>query len=311
MHEYPRILYLGTPGISSFVLEGLISAGYNVVGVLAQPDKEVGRKRILEEVPTKKVALKHNIPVFQPAKVRLDYQFAQELQPDLIICFAYGQIIPQGLLDIPHLGALNLHGSLLPQYRGASPMQMALINDDKVTGITLMQMIDKMDAGLMYAKKEITIDDKDNFTSLAEKMKVAALHLLLESLPLYLDEKLPGIAQNEDEVTFAGLIKREQEHLDIRQPKSKIIGWVRALSEEPGAYLLWEDQIIKMLEVEAINDQVEAPIGTIIQANKNGLFIQVSDGQLEIKRLQMAGKRPMTSKEFVNGRQGLEGEIWL
>ena len=152
MKKETRILFMGTPEIASHILEGLINADYNIVGLIAQQDKPVGRKGIIEPVPTKKVAMKYNIPVYQVAKIRLDYEFVKEINPDLIITCAYGQIVPQGLLDIPRLGSINVHGSLLPKYRGASPIQQALINNDEVSGVTIMEMIDKMDAGKMYFK---------------------------------------------------------------------------------------------------------------------------------------------------------------
>ena len=181
--EQLRVIFMGTPNISAKVFEAMIEAGYNFVGLIAQPDRPVGRHGELEKVPTKVVAEKSNIPVFQPLKIRKEYEFVKELNPDIIITLAYGQIVPQGLLDIPKYGCLNLHGSLLPKYRGAAPIQFALINNEKVTGMTLMEMIDKMDAGRMYAKKEVAIDENDNTTSLFEKMGEAAKQLILEALP--------------------------------------------------------------------------------------------------------------------------------
>ena len=154
-----KLLFMGTPEISAYVFEKMIEAGYRFVGLVAQPDHPVGRKGIIEKVPTKVVAEKYNIPVFQPEKIRLDYSFMEEIKPDLVITLAYGQIVPQGFLDIPKYGCLNLHGSLLPKYRGASPVQSVLINNEKVTGVTLMEMVKAMDAGRMYAKKEIVIEE--------------------------------------------------------------------------------------------------------------------------------------------------------
>ena len=141
MKEYPKIVFMGTPEIASYILEGLIKEGYNIVGVVSQEDKPVGRKGILTPPPVKVVASSNNIPVYQPRKIREDFSFMKEINPDLIITCAYGQIVPQGLLDIPKLGSINVHGSLLPKYRGASPIQQALINGDKVTGVTIMEMI--------------------------------------------------------------------------------------------------------------------------------------------------------------------------
>ena len=160
---------MGTPSISSKVLEGLIENGYQVVAVIAQPDRPVGRKKILEPVPTKVVAEKYNIPVFQPVKIRKEFDFVYDLKPDVIVTLAYGQIVPQALLDIPKYGAINLHGSLLPKYRGAAPIQYALMNNEKVSGMTLMKMVKEMDAGEMYDKEIVAIDEEDNMTSLFER----------------------------------------------------------------------------------------------------------------------------------------------
>ena len=202
MAKQTRILFMGTPEIASYILEGLIQNGYNIIGVVAQMDKPVGRKGIIEPVPTKKVAIKYNIPVYQPQKIRLSYQFVEEIKPDLIVTCAYGQIVPQGLLDIPRLGSINVHGSLLPKYRGASPIQQSLINNDSVSGVTIMEMIDKMDAGCMYYKKEIPLLEDDNFTSLYDKMKVAGLEALLEMLPDFVEGKIKGelIAMMQDRI---------------------------------------------------------------------------------------------------------------
>ena len=188
LNEY-RIVFMGTPEIAARVFENLINFGLNFVGLIAQEDKPVGRKGILEPVATKVVAQKYNIPVFQPHRIRKEYEFLYDLKPDLILTMAYGQIVPQAVLDVPPCGCLNLHGSLLPKYRGAAPIQRALINGDKTTGITLMEMIDKMDAGRMYAKEEVTIDD-DNYSSLCLKLIDAATKVVQDNLYDYFNHKL-------------------------------------------------------------------------------------------------------------------------
>lgn len=305
-----RILYLGTPEISAHVLRGLILAGYNVIGVVAQPDKPIGRGKKIEFVPTKVVAEEFGIPVFQPLKIRLDYEFAKDLHPDLILCFAYGQIIPQQLLDIPPLGSINLHGSLLPKYRGAAPMQYALINGEKETGITLMQMVDKMDAGGMFGKIVVPISLEDNYTSLSQKMASAALKLALDKLPLYIDGQLVKEEQNEALVTYAGLIKKEQEHLDLTLPKAKIIGWIRALSIEPGAYLYRDNnQMVKIFEAEDYSETIEALPGTVVSASKNGIVLQLIDGQINLLKLQKPGKKIVGFRDFVNGEPQFKGTV--
>lgn len=300
-----RILYLGTPDISALVLEGLITAGYQIVGVVAQPDQPLGRKKIIEPVPTKKVALKYNIPVFQPQKIRNDYEFVKELQTDLIICFSYGQIIPQGLLDIPPLGSINLHGSLLPKYRGASPIQAALINRDKETGITLMEMIDKMDAGKMYAKEVVPILANDNYTSLSKKMGEAASRLILRSLPLYLENNLPGVKQDEELVTFTRLLKAEDEHLNLELSKEEIVGWILALSDEPGAYLIYNNEKLKIYDAKIVSEEVLGDVGEIVKANKNGVYLQCKNGLVSLTKLQKPGKKVLGYRDFLNGERNL------
>ena len=231
-----KLVFMGTPEISAYVFNKMIEEGYNFVGLIAQPDHPVGRKGLLEKVPTKVVAEKYGIPVFQPIKIRDDFSFMDIIKPDLVITLAYGQIVPQGFLDKVPLGCLNLHGSLLPKYRGASPIQTALINNEKVTGVTLMEMVKAMDAGRMYAKKEVLIAEDDNATSLFNKIKEAASELVLEALPKYINHELKGEEQNENEVTFCSLIKPEQEKLDLGLSAQSIIGWIKGLSDEPGAY---------------------------------------------------------------------------
>lgn len=302
-----RVLFMGTPDISAYVLKAMVEDGYNIIGVIAQPDKPVGRKGQLEKVPTKVVAESFNIPVYQPLKIRLDYEFVHELKPDVIITLAYGQIVPQGLLDIPAYGCLNLHGSLLPKYRGAAPIQYALINGDKVTGMTLMEMVKAMDAGKMYAKKEVVIDEEDNATSLFIKMGEAAKELILKSLPDYIDGKLIGVEQDESLVSFTPTIKPEQERLSLLYTVNRMLGWIRGLSDHPGAYFLLEKQKFKVFKAKKYSDEVTDEVGKIVIADKRGLVIQCVDGQIALLEVQKEGKKRMDYKSFLNGNQNLLG----
>lgn len=302
-----NLLFMGTPEISAYVFEQMILAGYHFVGLVAQPDHPVGRKGIIEKVPTKVIAEKYNIPVFQPIKIRKDFSFMDNLKVDLVITLAYGQIVPQGFLDIPRFGCLNLHGSLLPKLRGASPVQTALINNEKVTGVTLMEMVAAMDAGRMYGKKEVTIEEDDNATSLFKKISEAAKDLVLELLPKYVNGELEGIPQNENEVTFCSLIKPEQEKLDLSKDILEVYGYIRGLSDEPGAYLYLDNQKLKIFNAKIANDLVTAEVGTIVQADKRGLLLQCQNGQLAILELQKEGKKRMDYKAFINGNQNLLG----
>ena len=302
-----NLLFMGTPEISAYVFEQMILDGYHFVGLVAQPDHPVGRKGIIEKVPTKVIAEKYNIPVFQPIKIRKDFSFMDNLKVDLVITLAYGQIVPQGFLDIPRFGCLNLHGSLLPKLRGASPVQTALINNEKVTGVTLMEMVAAMDAGRMYGKKEVIIEEDDNATSLFKKISEAAKDLVLELLPKYVNGELEGIPQNEEEVTFCSLIKPEQEKLDLSKDILEVYGYIRGLSDEPGAYLYLDNQKLKIFKAKIANDLVTAEVGTIVQADKRGLLLQCQNGQLAILELQKEGKKRMDYKAFINGNQNLLG----
>lgn len=305
--EALKLVFMGTPDISAKVFEAMILDGYKFVGLVTQPDRPVGRKGQLEKVPTKVVAEKYNIPVFQPIKIRKEYDFIKELNPDLIITLAYGQIVPQGLLDIPKYGCLNLHGSLLPKYRGAAPIQYALINGEKVTGMTLMKMVAAMDAGTMYAKKEVIIDEEDNSTSLFNKMAEAAKELILTALPKYIDGELPGEEQDESQVTFCPTIKPEQERLDLSLDIHDVLGWIRGLSDHPGAYFLLEDKKLKVFKAKIVNEN-SGNIGEIVRADKGGLIVQLKRGQLSLLELQKEGKNRMDYKSFLNGNQGLLGK---
>ncbi|MBP5574247.1 MAG: methionyl-tRNA formyltransferase [Bacilli bacterium] len=303
-----KLVFMGTPEISAYVFEKMILDGYHFVGLVAQPDHPVGRKGLLEKVPTKVIAEKYNIPVFQPIKIRDDFSFMDIIKPDLVITLAYGQIVPQGFLDKVPLGCLNLHGSLLPKYRGASPIQTALINNEKVTGVTLMEMVKAMDAGRMYAKKEVLIAEDDNATSLFNKIKEAASELVLEALPKYINHELKGEEQNENEVTFCSLIKPEQEKLDLGLSAQSIIGWIKGLSDEPGAYLYLNNCKLKIYKAKLVDNSVTAEVGTIVKADKNGFYMQAKDGVISLLEVQKEGKKRMDYRSFINGNQNLLGQ---
>lgn len=302
-----RILYMGTPEMSAKVLEALISGGFNIVGVIAQEDQPVGRKAIITEVPTKVVAKKHNIPVYQPHKIRLDYEFVKEINPDLILTMAYGQIVPQGLLDIPKMGALNLHGSLLPKYRGAAPIQRAIMNGEKETGVTLMEMVDKMDAGQMFGVSKCEISPEDNYSSLSEKIVNCCIDVCNRLLPKYFNGELKGEMQDESKVTFADKIKPKTEKLSLDYGYEQFVNYVRGMSEEPGAYVLLENIKLKILKAKLSDKSINGEVGTLLI--EKGVFLKLKDGVIELSELQLAGKKKMDDKSFANGSRHLNGKI--
>ena len=301
-----RILYMGTPEISAKTLEDLISYGYNIVGVIAQCDKEVGRKHLLEKVPTKVVAELHNIPVYQVERIRDNYEFVKEINPDLILTFSYGQIIPKGLIDIPKYGCLNLHGSLLPKYRGAAPIQRAIMDGETETGITLMEMVEAMDAGKMYATVKVKISEDMNYTLLCDLLARAATKCALEYLPKYINGELPGIEQDESQVTIAKKIKPEEEKLSFDLSVAEFINKVRALSFTPGAYLYLDNLKLKIFEAEVTNLPLRNLGELIIQ---KGVYLSLKDKVIHIKKLQLEGKKMMDDKSFANGAQKYNGYI--
>jgi methionyl-tRNA formyltransferase len=295
-----KILYMGTPEMSAHVLSGLIEAGFSIIGLVCQEDKEVGRKKTLEPPPTKVVALAHGIPVFQPHKIRLDFEFAKALDFDLIVTMAYGQIIPQGLLDLPKVGCLNLHGSLLPKYRGAAPIQRAIMAGEKETGITLMRMVAAMDAGEMFDKEKVTIEPNDTYTLLCSKMAEAAKVVILRDALKFANGELPGEPQDEKEVTIANKIKPEDEHLPLFLPVEQAVNYVRGLSEAPGAYLLLEDKKLKIYHAHVANHNLIRAVGEVIPDSKH-LLIQFYDGEMEVDVLQLEGKKKMDAASFLLG----------
>lgn len=306
-----RLVFMGTPEISAYVLNRLISDNFNVVGAISQPDKPVGRKGIIESTPVKKVCEKNNIPCFQPEKIRKDYVFIKALKPDLILTIAYGQIVPQGLLDLAKYGCLNIHGSLLPKYRGASPVQSALINCEQFTGVTLMKMIDKMDAGEMYAKSIINIEELDNTTSLLMKVAEKGYELFLENIKNIVSGVNKGEVQKEDEATFCSIIKPEQEKIDLSMSGKQIIGLIKALSDTPGAFLLIDDVKYKIYKATLLNkENLEYVSGSIVKADKDGLIFATKDCFISILEIQKEGKKRMNYKDFLNGNQNLLGKVF-
>lgn len=301
-----RLIFMGTPSIASKVFEALIKEGYNFVALIAQEDKPVGRKGIIMPVPTKEVAIRYNIPTYQPHKIRLDYEFVKELKPDLILTMAYGQIVPQGLLDIPTKGCLNLHGSLLPKYRGAAPIQRAIIEGETKTGITLMEMVDKMDAGRMFAKQEVEIALDDNYTSLCDKMSEAAIKVCLDNLPNYLNDNLKGEEQDESLVTIANKIKPEDEKLNLDLPAKDFINFIRGLSDEPGGYIIVDNKKLKIFKAHILSSN-EGTVGQL-EVKKN-VNLQLKDAIIQLDVVQLEGKKKMDGKSFANGNKNLDGMI--
>ena len=293
---------MGTPEISAYVFEAMINAGYHFVGLVAQPDHPVGRKGIIEKVPTKVVAEKYNIPVFQPIKIRNDYSFIDGIKPDLVITLAYGQIVPEEFLNKVPMGCLNLHGSLLPKYRGASPIQTALINNEKVTGVTLMEMVKAMDAGDVFARTIVPIDPDETFTELNQKLKEESVRLIKEMLPLYIDGKLERMPQAEEGIVIARNISKEQEKLSFDKEELHVLyNHARALIDVPCAYGMIENKRIRFFKARIEETQHNAKPGEVLGFKDHAMEIACIGGILKIYELQPEGKKRMDADAFKNG----------
>lgn len=292
---------MGTPNFSVPILEALIE-NYDVVGVVTQPDKEVGRKKVLTPSPVKQVALRHNIRVFQPQNIRKECQSIMDLYPDLIVTAAYGQIVGTKLLNCPKYRSINVHGSLLPKYRGGAPIQRSILNGDTKTGITIMYMEKTMDAGDILSQREIAILDDDNNETLFNKMSILGRDLLLETIPLLVENKIKPIKQNEELVTYAYNIEPCDEILNFEQDAKAVFNHIRALSPQPGAYFILNNEKIKIFNssVTSLNHN-ETP-GTIINVSKKGFMIACGNHTvLDILEVQQTGKKRMQARDFVNG----------
>lgn len=291
-----RIVYMGTPNFSVPVLEKLIENGYEIVLVVTQPDRLKGRKKELVFSPVKELAIKHNIKVHQPEKLKVDLNPILELNPDLIITAAYGQILPKTLLE--KVKAINVHGSLLPKYRGGAPIQYSLFDGLKKTGITIMDMAYKMDSGDIILQEEVEILENDTYTSLSKKLSYVGADLLIKALK----GDYKRIKQDENEVSFAYTLKREDEFLNFDEPADKVINHLRGLLDEPAASILINNEVYKVYKLRKDDIISDTNPGKIIIDNKR-MFITTKTNLVEVLEIQAPGKKKMFIKDFLNGQK--------
>lgn len=302
-----RIVFMGTASFSLAVLKMLIDNDYHIVGVVTQPDRYVGRKKVLTMPDVKVEALKYDIPVIQPARIKEDYQAIIDLQPDLIITAAYGQIIPQALLDTPRLGCINVHASLLPLYRGGAPVHQAIIDGQDKTGVTIMYMVKKMDAGDMIAQKETPINDEDTVGVLYDRLSDLGAQLLKETLPDVLNGTNARIPQDESKVTYAPTLSREDERIDWNLSAKQVYNKVRGTNPWPGSYTTYQGKTVKIWAGQvhhcenAMKHHAHQDNGTIVKIFKDAIGVKVNDGVYLITELQLEGKKRMSVKDYLNG----------
>ena len=296
-----KIIFMGTPEFSVPILDAL-NKEYEVVAVVTQPDKEVGRHRVLTSSPVKQYAVSHNLPVYQPEHIKEEYDNLINLGADLIVTAAYGQFVGTKLLYSPKYKAINCHASLLPKYRGGAPIHQSIKDGCEYTGVSIMYMEKKMDAGDVLNTVKVKIEDTDNCGTMFEKLSIAARDLLMETIPLLIEGKINPIKQDESEATFAYNITNEEKVLNFNLPARSVFNHIRAYNPAPIAYFeLKGDQIKVFDSIVADETTTEAP-GTILLHRKNRLMIACGEGTvIELLTVQPTGKKVMQARDFING----------
>lgn len=300
-----NIVYMGTPDFAVQPLRALAEAGYQVTGVVTQPDKPKGRGKTMMPTPVKEEALKHGFPVYQPAKVR-DAEFVERLKslnPDIIVVAAFGQLIPKSILELPKFGCINIHASLLPKYRGAAPIQQAVIDGERESGVTIMKMEEGLDTGDMISKIVVPITKEETGGSLFDKLAEAGAKLLIETLPHIFDGTAVYEKQPEESPTpYAGMITKQMGLMDFHKTARELERLVRGLNPWPSAFTFWNGKTLKVWEsFVAEEDGSKAEPGTVVKTDKKGIYVACGEGVLLLSQVQLEGKKRMEADVFLRG----------
>lgn len=295
-----RVVFMGTPNFAYNVLKDLIDTT-NVVMVVCQPDREKDRKGNIIYPPCKELALLNNIPVFQPLKIKEDYQDILDIKPDIIITCAYGQILPKELLELPKYGCINVHASLLPKLRGGAPIHHAIMDGYKETGVTIMYMDDHMDSGDIISSEKLSIDEEITLDELYNKLSILGSNLLVKTLPSIINSTNKRIKQDNYEVTFGYNITKEEEHIDFHNTVSDIHNKIRGLSSIPGAYCYLKNKRIKIYRSIKTDTVSNKEPGTIINIDKNGILVSTKDYNIYLTEVKIEGGKRCFVKDIING----------
>lgn len=300
---------MGTPDFSVPILKQLLADDYKIPAVVTQPDRPKGRKKILTSPPVKVEAIKHGLPVYQPEKLKQEYEQILDLQPDLIVTAAYGQMLPKEILDAPRYGCINVHASLLPEYRGGAPIHHAIMDGKKETGVTIMFMVEKMDAGDILKQVKIPIEEDDHVGSLHDKLSAAGAALLSETIPLLIEGKITPVKQAEDKATYAPNITSEHERIDWTKDGEAIYNQIRGLHPWPVAYTYLDKQRFKIWWAEKTAlPEIKEP-GTVVKVEKDGFTVATGNQTgIKIVECQPSGKKRMTAEQFLKGKKLAIGE---
>ena len=303
------VVFMGTPEFAVPILQSLIdNPEYDVQAVLTQPDHHIGRKRTLHQSPVKELAEQYNIEVLQPAKLSKSPEMEKiiNLQPDLMITAAYGQFLPTKLLAAAKIAAINVHGSLLPKYRGGAPIQYSIINGDKETGVSIMYMVKKMDAGDIISQRSIPIEDTDDSGTMFKKLSLLGRDLLLETLPKLISGDVNPVAQDPDKVVFSPNITSEQEQIDFRLPARLIDAKVRGLRPAPLGNMVIDGLRTKIYDMTPLEEKTDLEPGKVVRVTKHQLVIAAGDGTTyQINKLKPAGKKAMDITSYLNGHKDI------
>jgi len=310
-----KIVFMGTPDFAAGALEALIEAGHEITVVVTQPDKAKGRSKELQFSPVKECALRHGLPVFQPVRIKKAEEMEQlrKYEADIYVVAAFGQILSQEILDIPPYGSLNIHASLLPKYRGASPIQNVIIDGEEKTGITIMQMDAGIDTGDMLYKKEIVIEDEDTFETLHDKLMVLGGEAIVEALHLLEEGKLVPEKQNEEESSHVTLITKNMGQIDFGKDAHTIDRLIRGMNPWPSAYTYYKGKQMKIWKARPVQDVIvpeECNVrpGMVVAVNKDSFVVATAEGFLQIMELQLEGKKRMSTHDFLLGVKITVGE---
>lgn len=301
-----RIVFMGTPDFSVPILERMIKDEYNVVLVVTQPDRPKGRKRVLTAPPVKEEAEKHNIPVYQPEKIRESYQEILAYKPDLIVTAAFGQILPNELLEVPEYGCINVHASLLPELRGGAPIHYAIMEGKRETGISIMYMVEALDAGAVLSQVTVPIEKDDHVGILHDKLSLAGSELLQETLPKIFAKTIEAIEQDDEQATYAPNIKREQEKIDWTESAEEVYNHIRGLHPWPVASTTIDGTNLNIWWAEPSDSVESGKPGEIIEVLDDSLIVSCGDERaIRILDIQLSGKKRMTVRDFLNGTSDL------
>lgn len=295
-----KVIFMGTPIFASIILDELIKK-YNVIMVVCQPDREKDRKGNIIYSPCKKLAIENNIQVFQPLKIRDEYQKILDMNPDIIITAAYGQIIPDIVLNYPKYGAINVHGSLLPKLRGGAPIHHAIINGDKEIGVTIMYMDKRMDAGDIISQRAIPLTNDINLDIAYEKLAILGRDLLIETIPSIINGTNNRIHQDENEVTFGYNITKEEEKINFDDTSMNVYNKIRGLSSVPGAYAIINNKRMKVYSSTISDIKSKNLPGVIEDIRNDGIYVNTKDYIIKLTDIKLEGKKRCMVHEFING----------